>query len=89
MAVSHLFRDMIFVKVGRLQINGLYTEIHIHVKICNLPFGDPKEIRNRHIHTGHSFLFVLRDPVSSNCSDPNCSGIDMYRCVFTAKARNK
>ena len=39
--------------------------------------------------TGHSFLFVLRDLVSNNCSGANCSGIDVYRCVFTAKTQNK
>ena len=50
MAVSHLFRDMMFVKAGRLQINGLHKEIHINAKICNLSFWDPKEIRNRHIY---------------------------------------
>ena len=48
-----------------------------------------KLIWQRLFITGHSFPFVLRDPVSNNCSDPNCSGIDVHRCIFTAKAQNK
>ena len=28
--------------------------------------------------TGHSFLIVLRDPVSPNCVGPNCAGAYMY-----------
>ena len=58
MAVSHLFRDMIFVKAGRLQIYGLCKEIHINAKICNLSLWDPKEIRNRHIYNVFVCVFV-------------------------------
>ena len=48
--------------------------------------------------TGHSFPFVLRAPVSNNCSGPNCSGnlgvsLRIYRTsaeqVETSTIRNE
>ena len=42
---------------------GIYTYIaHIYI----------------YIYTGHSFLFVLRDPVSTNCSGPIVLGIILF-----------
>ena len=38
MAVSHLFRDMIFLREVRSQMFGLYKEKHINAKICDLTF---------------------------------------------------
>ena len=35
-----LFRDIIIVRALRSQLNGLYKEIHINAKSCDLPFWD-------------------------------------------------
>ena len=41
MVVSRLFRDMIFVRTLRSQLNGFYEEIHINSTSCDLTFWDP------------------------------------------------
>ena len=45
-----MFRDIVFVRAGRLQIHGPYREIHINARICDLAFRDTKQTRNRHIY---------------------------------------
>ena len=39
MAVSHFFRDIIFLTAGRSQLDGLYGEISINDRSCDPPFG--------------------------------------------------
>ena len=39
MAISHLFRDMTFVRAGRSQLYGSYEEVHINGRSCDLPLG--------------------------------------------------
>ena len=36
MAVSRLFRDMIFVRAGRSHLNGVFKDMHISVKNCDI-----------------------------------------------------
>ena len=59
MAISRLFRDIIFVRAGRLQINGLYRKLHINARICNLCFWDAEQMRNRHIFLALGPLCII------------------------------